>query len=136
MLGPIDPFGVPAQDHDDLPDLRDMSEEERIEALVPLTERERRLAVERIPDLDIAEGLALVGYALARTPVQGAVPTPRLPVPEVERASRRVWRQLNVKLSDEQYDAVARAAKRNGLRPTQLARMLVLRGVAQIERGG
>jgi hypothetical protein len=55
---------------------------------------------------------------------------PRLPAQPHRRE-----RQVNVKLSSEDYDSLAYAADEYGVAPTTLARMLVRRGVLAMVRG-
>lgn len=49
-----------------------------------------------------------------------------VPVP---RARREGWRQMTVRISDDDYEDLAVVAQMLGTRPAQLARMLVLNGV-------
>jgi hypothetical protein len=59
---------------------------------------------------------------------------PGLPTPDVSRPAHRRRRQVNFRLGHAQYDQLADAAKLMSMRPTQLASLLVVRGVDQILR--
>lgn len=70
-----------------------------------------------------------------------AVPTAPMPgdeIADVPRARRKPLRQVGIKLRPDDYEALARAARLYGARPTTLARLLVNRGVRAVleaERG-
>jgi hypothetical protein len=71
----------------------------------------------------------------ARERAQSAAAWPReLPRPRAERQRKRRSRQLNIRLSVDEHAALQRATDLLGLRPTEVARMLVVRGVHQVLR--
>jgi hypothetical protein len=122
----------PAQ-RDELPDLAAIPEEGWKDALRPLTRARRNQAVLR---LGWKRGGAAARVKLELEAEEDAwklrdVPTPGPPrpsVPDAADATTRV-RQINLKLQPQEHQDLVQAAKRLGLKPTVLARLLVKRGV-------
>lgn len=96
-------------------------------------ERLKTIAWDVAYDLDMAEserGIArreARGTALRRT----AAP---LPSPEATHATARPTVQVNIRLRPDDHERLTEAARAVGLRPTTLARALVLNGAAQVLR--
>jgi hypothetical protein len=116
-------------DGEGLPLLAEIPRERWGEALKPLPHRLRRQVVTQ--QRAGLEGIALVARLELEDPVPGLV-TPRPPsAPVAGRADRR---QVNLKLEADQHERLRQAARTLGLAPTQLARLLVLRGVDEMLR--
>jgi hypothetical protein len=93
-------------------------------------ERLRELAYELVTELDIAETQRRragdeTRYRARRT----AAP---LPVPDAAHAATRPTVQVNFRLRRDDHERLASAAAAVGLKPTALARALVLNGVAKV----
>jgi hypothetical protein len=124
-------------DHE-LPDLNEIPRERWAETLRPLEDRDRRRAAGKVRGQDaLMAALELVGYMLIEDPVVPplGVPTPDLPqAPSAEKPQRA--RQVNFRLSAEQYERLERLARALELAPAALARLMVVRGVdAELRKG-
>ncbi|HSJ17031.1 MAG TPA: hypothetical protein VK920_02945 [Solirubrobacterales bacterium] len=77
-----------------------------------------------------------IGEKWRRRRVAPAVPAASMPgddIADIARVGRRKpVRQVGIKLRPDDYDALARAARLYGARPTTLARLLVNRGVRAV----
>jgi hypothetical protein len=103
----------------------------------------RFLVARRIPDEELRErALELVGEmqeagwrrkrARDDARSRGRRAAAPLPVPDPEHAATRRSIQINLRLRGDDHARLAAAAAAVGLRPTTLARALVLNGVAKI----
>ena len=83
-----------------------------------------------------------IGAKWRRRRAHPEVPAASLPggeIADIPRPRRKPLRQVGIKLRPDDYDALARAARFYGARPTTLARLLVNRGVRAVldaERDG
>ena len=120
-----------------VPDLNAIAEERWLEILGPLTHRVRKRAayIVRDPESNRRASLLVTTLELEAagerhdTERRASRPS-RLPIPEVPLvASRPSSRQVNFRISTTQHERLAEAARRVGVKPGQLARMLTLRGV-------
>lgn len=119
----------------DLPDLNEIPRTEWREALAPLTDRQRRRAVLRVRDAEAqGEGMVLATELwLEEPPRRTDVPVPELPRAAAVTA-RDETRAVSFRLSHDEYARLSSLAKELSLRPTTLARLLVVRGVDASER--
>ena len=120
-----------------VPDLNEIPRARWREVLIPLTKRVRAMAAYRVrmPEASRDAGILTVtldledGDRRAQAESRAARPR-RLPAPNVEQApGRPVSRQVNFRISAAQHERLAQAAQRIGVKPTQLARLLTMRGV-------
>ena len=120
-----------------LPQLSALPRSRWIDALRPLDRQERSWAMGRLAReagfeaVDQAQ-IALGALSMERPRRAQPVPVPTLPVRPARPQDRR--RQVNLKLTDREHDALATAAELVALRPPQLARLLVARGVQELCR--
>ena len=98
--------------------LTPLPEAQRIEAALNPNLRERGM-----PALDLAFSMGPSATDRARSSIDDPI---RVPVPRPGR--RRSPRQVNVRVTDTEYEDLAVAAHLLGARPAQLARMFVLSG--------
>lgn len=133
--------GMPIVGHDEdgvpIPDLARIPKERWREALAPLPHPVRRRATRTVDYADISAALV----AVAQLELEDAARmgrslevSPRLPVPDPgPRPTRPLTsRQVNLRLGPDSYDRLARAASLHGCRPTELARVLTMRGVSRM----
>jgi hypothetical protein len=118
-----------------VPDLPNIPEERWRDALLPLTEVERRHAVQNLylgersqRAQDLLDTLP-PGFSHERAR-EAIVEGTALPVPVPERPPG--GRQVNFRLDSPQYDRLALAAQLFGAKPSALARMLVTNGVTRM----
>ncbi len=151
--------GARAEDEEIEPDLQRLADDippslielERIprrlweQTLAPLQRQQRYRAAERVADeglreiagrlafdLDMAECERQNTHARARFKARrSGYP---LPVPEATHAAARSSVQVNLRLRRDDHERLAQAAAAVGLKPTTLARALVLNGVAMTLR--
>ncbi len=123
-------FGEPIPDLDELP-----SERWR-EVLGPLSGRTRTWAMRRVANVDRRIAAMELAVELEEHDKQRADALRRaaarsspLPAP---RADREGLRQVNLKLRPDQVEDLRRLASTLALKPTQLARMLVVNGVRRM----
>lgn len=92
----------------------------------------RELAIKVVMDLDIAESLA----RRSRDALHGQARRIGAPLPAPDVGTRGTA-QLNMRLRRDDYERLREAATTVGMKPTTLARALVLNGVAKVlrERG-
>jgi hypothetical protein len=111
-----------------VPDLKRIARECWSAVLVPLSD-ERRLDTVLHPQL--GEDPFAVLDSLPKTVTARAGEALREPssIPVPTAARRGSFRQVNFRLQDTEYEALAVAARLLGARPAQLARMFVLNGV-------
>jgi len=129
-------FGEPIPNLDELP-----SERWR-EVLGPLSGRTRTWAMRRVANIDrriaameLAAELEKHDQQRADALRRAAARSSPLPAP---RTDREGLRQVNLKLRPDQVEDLRRLAATLSLKPTQLARMLVVNGVRRMlyeERG-
>ena len=95
----------------------------------------RGLARQVVADLDIAESLARQSRDASRGRARRTAG--QLPAPDAAHATARSTVQLNMRLRGDDYARLQNAATAAGMKPTTLARALVLNGVGKIlrERG-
>ncbi len=117
-----------------LPDLDRLPRARWREVLAPLSSRARDWTIRRVAPENIVAAveldLELAGEDEKRREAMRRVAARGQSLPE-PRVARTVARQLNLKVSAEQM-ADLRLAEMLSLRPTQLARMLVLSGVRRM----
>ena len=122
---------------DEIPDLNAIPREEWKAALKPLCEMDRRKAVGWIRGSmeTVNEGIALIGYLMLEDPPPiRDIPTPSLPAgPRGVEAPPR-HRAVSFRLSTSQYARLHTLAEALAMKPTTLARMMVVRGVDQALR--
>jgi hypothetical protein len=124
-----------------VPDLSSIPREDWLRALGPLTRPARRRAMFEAPFVDGSDHRAFSGqleeYDLDRADrldrvraATGAVAP--VPTPEVGSTPQLRSRQINVKLGPKEHSELIAMAKAVGLKPTQLARQLVMNGVRRM----
>ncbi|HEX8104527.1 MAG TPA: hypothetical protein VF533_18060 [Solirubrobacteraceae bacterium] len=114
-----------------VPDLARIDRARWVEVLLPLSRKDRMDAalhplIRGGAAYEVAKDLPPPASEAAWSAIGGA---PAVPVPS---APSRAARQVNFRLTDEELADLQRAAHVLGLRPTQLARMLVLNGVRRM----
>lgn len=118
-----------------LPDLDRLPRARWREVLAPLSSRARDWTIRRVAPENIVAAveldLELAGEDEERREAMRRVAARGQSLPE-PRVARTVARQLNLKVSAEQMVDLRRLAEMLSLRPTQLARMLVLSGVRRM----
>lgn len=121
---------------EEYPDLKTLPVYEWADALRPLNYRTRQRAVSTLPwDSELAKTAQELVAQLLMDELSEPIPEPPPLAPEpAAPASPRPGRQVNLRLSQADYAALSKAAIEFGLRPTQLARQLVVRGVKQLTR--
>ncbi len=118
-----------------VPDLNEIAEDRWRAVLTPLTQPVREAAARRVRSLDQSHrATALVLLELEdhdrehrehrRAQRPQSLPTPTR-ADRLERASR----QVNFRISAAQHERLVEAAQRVGAKPTELARILTMRGV-------
>jgi len=116
---------------DGLPRLEDLPRAEWPSVLKPLTARDRYRAAHRVTAELFSEAIVLAAELdLVDVPVHAQV-VEGAPVPGVDVTPplRTSPRQVSFRIADKEDARLRRAAGLVGLRPAQLARLLVLRGV-------
>ena len=121
----------------ELPNLQEIPRERWAEVLRPLDQQERDRAARVSVDFFSEEGEAvwrLIAELMledadrrAAEPRVAVVPEPPAPATPLRP------RQVNVKLSAAEHRRLVAMANTFALRPTQLARQLIVRGVAQLQ---
>lgn len=119
----------------ELPDLNVIPRTQWREVLAPLADRDRRRAVSRVRDARAqTEGILLATELWLEEPA----PRTDVPVPMLPRAAavttHEETRVVSFRLSNAEHARLSALAKELSLRPTTLARLLVLRGVDASER--
>jgi hypothetical protein len=143
----IDPRLLPLVDepHSRYPvlDLSQVPEDQWVDALVHFHPSTYHMSADTVGFERVGKALAAAGRAeldrAAKRERPRAKPEswwfpPGLPTPEIGPAPTRRRRQVNFRLRAAQYDDLAEAAELMNMRPTQLAGLLVVRGVDQILR--
>ena len=123
----------------ELPALRTIAPERWADVLRPLDDGERHRAASRLDFLseDWRAVWQIISELMLEDIDRAAEQPPTRLVPAAPAPASPVrGRQVNVKLSADEHRSLALAAATFGLRPTQLARQLVVRGVRQIEEEG
>lgn len=131
-----------------LPDLRLIDRERWVDALAPLEKPSRIVALSNCHMHELDDEMVGVFVELMLRDGQRsrlkaeefhrATPPPagRVESKDVIRERRRYaagGRQINLRFGPEDYRSLARAADEHGLKPTQLARLLVVNGLRRIE---
>lgn len=131
-----------------LPDLRLIDRDRWFEALAPLDKHTRTLALSRCRKHELDDEMIDIWVQLMfhdgerqaqrdETRNRGVLPpSGRVDAEEAARERRRReagGRQVNLRLVPADYRALADAADEHGLKPTQLARLLVVNGLRRIE---
>lgn len=116
----------------EVPDLARINRRRWPEVLQPLSQQDRMAAALHplVPDgaaFELAKRLPPAASEAAWAAVSGS---PGIPVPGAKAPP--AGRQVNVRLPDDDWQAVQRAAHVLGLRPAQLTRMLVCTGVRRV----
>ena len=122
-------------DDDGLPNLREIPEGDWRAVLRPLPHLSRRLALGRLGRSPTGDEWMMLAELELSDPLPMRVVTPTAPegvAVGAEAPPRR--RQVNVSLSAERHERLAQAARGVGLKPAQLARLLITRGVDQMLR--
>lgn len=124
-----------------VPDLRRIPQDRWLEVLRPLPRRVRMKASHTAPTRAVSDVLILIGgldledAEREHAAREAARRSPDVPAPSVEpvRSAERRWgRQISMRISDEQFEKLQRAASHLGLTHTQCARMFVLNGSARV----
>jgi hypothetical protein len=113
------------------------------QALAPYRRQQRYFAATQVPDeglreqaLELAREMDFAAVRLANDRLEAGTRARRtaapLPVPDGAHPVSRSTLQINVRLRHDDHARLADAAAFVGLRPTTLARALVLNGVAKI----
>lgn len=128
LEGPQDLSGGDAGDG--LPRLDEFPRAEWRSVLEPLAPRDRYRAAHRVPAELFSDAIVLAAELdVEQTPVHARVveagTVPRVDVATPLRSSPR---QVSFRITDGELARLRRAAELVGLRPAQLARLLVLRG--------
>ena len=141
----VDEAEVPADIPPSLIELEKIPRRLWEQTMAPLRRQQRYWIAQRVTDerlrdvagtlafeLDMAEGRASNARDEARFDARRtAVP---LPTPDAEHPTRRSTVQINVRLRADDHARLSQAAALAGLKPTTLARALMLNGVAMILR--
>jgi len=137
--------GEPRDVHPDDIDLEKIPRQLWEQALAPLHRSQRSWIVVKIRDPRLKEIAADLAFeldmsesrrAIARQEARGralrtAAP---LPSPGARHATTQPTVQVNIRLRPDDHDRLTQAARAVGLKPTTLARALVLNGAAQVLR--
>lgn len=118
-----------------VPDLNEIAEDRWRTVLTPLTRPVREAAARRVRSLDQSRrATALVLLELedgdGEEQTQRRAQRPQtLPTSTWAGRPERASRQVNFRISAAQHERLAQAAQRVGAKPTELARILTMRGV-------
>ena len=132
--GVPDPFGGEAED--EFPRLERLPRAEWRAALEPLSVRDRYRVAHRVPAELFSDAIVLAAELdAAEVPVHARV-VKGATVPRVDIAPplRSTPRQVSFRITESEHARLERAAGLVGLRPAQLARLLVLRGADGLVR--
>ncbi len=136
-----EPFFLPGLgggDADDgLPRLAEVPREQWRAVLKPLTARERYRAARRAPAEHVGEALVHAAELEFEDPPpvhERTVEPAAVPQVDVTPPLRRSPCQVGFRISDAEHARLREAAELVGLRPAQLARLLVLRGADRLLR--
>lgn len=94
----------------------------------------RQFAMKFVTDLDLAEMRSRRARDVSRHRARRTAAP--LPSPDADHAVTRRTTQLNMRLRSDDYERLQEAALAVGMKPTTLARALVLNGVAKVLREG
>jgi hypothetical protein len=128
---------VPSHLREPVPDLNRLPERRWREVLTRVSPGTRRAAMAAVAGDRVERARELVGWLDIEAPHARWSPPvpPRAPVARARSGPRKndsPWRQLNVRLREDDHRVLVRAAAVLGLRPTALARMLVIQGATRM----
>ena len=138
LEGPLRLPGLSGGDAEEgLPLLEQLPRAQWRVALKPLAPQDRHRAARRVPAALLGEAVVLAAeLEMEDLPPTYARRIDRVTVPgvDVRLPVRTSPRQVSFRISDDEYARLRRGAELVGLRPAQLARLLVLRGADGLVR--
>jgi hypothetical protein len=113
------------------PDLNEIPPAEWKDVLRPLLHGVRKRAVGRLrSETQLPQAaMVLVELEMEDHETKGSLRSPDVPRSGAVEVPARATRQVNLRLSGARYEELAGAAESLGLKPTQLARLFVERGL-------
>ena len=121
------------EDEQGLPALREIPRERWREVLRPYPHLTRKLALGGLGRALTPDEWLMLAELELEDPLPMRVATPRVPEGTAVPAPP-ARRQVNISLGGERYEQLTQASVGVGLKPAQLARLLVVRGVDQMLR--